>query len=145
MAKFTQTSPSVMRSKVGAALVTGTAGGLVTLVDPAKFSPALRRSLCLGTGAFGGFAAWFGSGAGKDIKPEVGPRLLVALGLGGLLAAGTKVGFVLDSAIHQFLQRRGVAKPRVAMAVSGGVLAAVATLVESATQDDGAGPGDAAE
>lgn len=138
MAKFTQTSPSVMRSKVGAALVTGAAGGLVTLIDPAKFPPALRRSLYLGTGALGGVAAWFGSGAAKGIKPKARARLVVALGLGGMLAAGTKVGFVLDSAIHRFLQRRGVAKPRVVMAVSGGVFAAAVTLVESAMQGDDA-------
>lgn len=136
MAKLTQSTPSIMRSKVGAALITGTAGGLVTLLDPAKFPVGLQRSLCLGTGALGGLAAWFGTGANTDTKPGVPVRLFVATGLGGMLAAGTKLGFVVDSAIHHSLLRRGVTRPRMVMAISAAVLATAAALLESTTQDD---------
>lgn len=143
MAKSTQTTVSNLRSKVGAALVTGAAGGLVTLVDPAKFSVTARWSLILGTGAAGGFAAWCGAGLGTGGTTGVRPRLFVALGLGGLLAAGTRAGFALDGAIHQFLLRRGVDNPRMVMAISAAVLTTAAALAESITDDDGDEPGTA--
>ena len=136
MADFIESTPAILRAKVGAALVMGTAGGLLTLLDPAKFSPVVQRSWVCGNGVLVGLAAWLGTGAKTSVQPGTGPRLFVAAGLGALMAIGTKLGFVVDLKIHQALLRRGVAKPRMVMALAAGVLTAAMVLLESTTQDD---------
>ncbi len=136
MADKIESTPAIMQAKVGAALVMGTVGGLLTLIDPAKFRRSVQQSWVYGNGALVGVAVWFGTGASTSAKPGTRPRLFVAVGLGALMAIGTKLGFVVDSKIQQALLRRGVANPRVAMALAVGVLTAAMSLLESITQDD---------
>lgn len=142
MADLIESTPAIIHAKVGAALVTGTVGGLMTLIDPAKFRPSVQRSWIYGTGALAGGAAWFGTGAPSSAntgaKPGTRARIFVSVGLAALMALGTKLGFVVDSTIHHALLRRGVTKPRAVMAVTAGVLTAAMALVESMTQDDDA-------
>lgn len=130
MADKTKTKDSTTRSRLGNAVATGVASGLLTLVDPAKLRPSTRGSLYLATGATAGLIGWFGTAPSEDAKPGLTFRAAVALGLGTLSAAGTKLGFVIDARIHRALLRRGIENPRPLMAIGSAVITVAMVLVE---------------
>lgn len=144
MTGYTKTNPSSFRSRLGNAAATGVASGLLTLVDPAKLRPSTRGSLYLATGATAGLIGWFGAAPSEDAKPGKTFRAAVALGLGTLSAAGTKLGFVIDARIHQALLRRGIENPRPIMAIGSAVITVAMVLVEPppATEDESPSPVD---
>ncbi|MFL4479173.1 hypothetical protein ACIPUB_12975 [Paeniglutamicibacter sp. ORCA_105] len=136
MAEPTETNTSFLRSPLGNALVTGAVSGLLTLVDPAKLRPSARGSLYAGAAATAGLLGWFGTAPGHATKPGKTFRAAVALGLGTLSAAGTKLGFVIDGRIHQALLRRGMENPRPLMAIGTAVITAVMALAEPPREHD---------
>ncbi|WP_411732413.1 hypothetical protein [Paeniglutamicibacter sp.] len=140
MADCTETKPSILRSRLGNVLATGVASGLLTLVDPAKLGPSVRGSLYLGTGAAAGLVGWFGTAPSEDFKPGKTFRAAVAVALGTLSAAGTKLGFVIDERIHQALLRRGMENPRTLMAIGSAVITAAMVLVEPPRAADDESP-----
>jgi hypothetical protein len=140
MTGYTKTNPSSFRSRLGNAVATGAASGLLTLVDPAKLRPSTRGSLYLATGATAGLIGWFGTAPSEDAKPGPMFRAAVALGLGTLSAAGTKLGFVVDERIHQALVRRGIENPRPLMAIGSAVITVAMVLLEPPRPEDDASP-----
>ncbi|MFL4472415.1 hypothetical protein ACIPVK_00240 [Paeniglutamicibacter sp. MACA_103] len=136
MAEPTETNTALLRSPLGNALVAGAAGGLLTLVDPAKLRPSVRGSLYVGTAATAGLLGWFGTAPGDAARPGKPFRAAVAVGLGTLSAAGTKLGFVIDGKIHQALLRQGVENPRPLMAIGAAVITAAMALAEPPRERD---------
>lgn len=78
-------------------------------------------------------------GAGPEDRALLRPRVLgLSTAVGGL-AIGTMVaGLAIDRALERFLDRRGVRRPRVVMAVAGTVIAVAAEYLDSG-DDDSAG------
>jgi hypothetical protein len=140
MTDKTKTKASTTRSRLGNAVATGVASGLLTLVDPAKLRPSTRGALYVGTGASAGLVAWFGTAPGENTKPGKTFRAAVAIGLGTLSAAGTKLGFVIDARIHQALSRRGIDNPRPLMAIGSAVITVAMVLVEPPRAEDDKSP-----
>lgn len=136
MTGYTNTNPSSFRSRLSNAAGTGVASGLLTLVDPAKLRPSTRGSLYVGTGAAAGLIGWFATAPGEDAKPGKKFQAAVALGLGTLSAAGTKLGFVIDARIHQALLRRGIENPRPLMAIGSAVITVGMVLLEPPRHED---------
>jgi hypothetical protein len=116
--------------QLGNAVMTGVASGLLTLLDPAKLHPSVRGFLYVGTGAATGLVGWFGTAPNQDSRPGRTVRAAMAVGLGTLSAAGTKLGFVIDARIHQALLRRGLRNPRPLMAIGSAVINAAMVVVE---------------
>jgi hypothetical protein len=107
-------------------LITATATGAATLIDPSRLSPRLRTGYRLGLSAFTAAAAYHVSGQpteGEDdeVLPPAG-RAGIAAALAALVYGTFRGAEKMDAASVAWLGRRGVKRPRVALAVAGTAL-----------------------
>lgn len=130
MTELTQSTARITKKQLGLSLAAGIASGLLTLIDPAKVRPGIRRATVTASGIATGAVVWLSSSSNEEYVPEKELRGSLALGIGALGAVGTHYGFVVDGKIHQMLLRCGVRNPRPLMALVSGILSTAVILLE---------------
>ncbi len=118
-------------------VLTAATTGLLTLPDPGRRSPAGRFAVRAGIAGVTGAAVWAGTGAHLEGRSGTRPRAALTSAAVGLAYGSAVLGDHLDGAIHRALVRRGVRRPRLAMAVGAAAVTLAMSVAERRT-DDGA-------
>ncbi|MEE6281168.1 hypothetical protein [Georgenia sunbinii] len=136
--------PSPAPDRLTVDLGVAAATGALTLVDPARLGPLGRFAFRSSEAAVVGGMTWFGLKQSKDLEWQPELRVAVTSGVVAVTYAFAELSEVFDAAVVRQLRRRGVRRPRVAMAVAGVGLALTMSLLErradartAAADDDG--------
>ena len=116
-------------------LVTAAATGVFTLVEPSRLPPRLLRGYRLGAAALTGVGAYTALEDQPDVALRPGTRALVGVALAALVYGSMGLWEACDARTQGWLERRGVARPRLWMAAGALGL----SLASSALEDRAAG------
>ncbi|WP_030149852.1 hypothetical protein [Mycetocola saprophilus] len=104
--------------------------GALTLIDPAKRSPAGRLALRAGLGVTTGVLTWVSLGREDGLARNPLARLGVSVGAAGATMAFAEVGERMDAALMRTLVTRRVRNPRLLLAGATGALSLAASAVD---------------
>ena len=128
-----QTNPTTQaarrgRIEPGAVAASALAFGALSLPDPDRLTPARRRLLTLGRAAFLGWYTW--DLTRRNPVPEVPATALWAVTGASLSLAFAPLDEATDRWLSGHLRRRGVQRPRLALALIGLVFVHIVALHE---------------
>lgn len=107
--------------------VVSTAGyAVLGLIDPNRLRPGARFGYRLATAALGAYSTWAFLRTEGELDGTVQPQLTAGLtaATAGAVLAGAEVSEAFDARLQRGLQRAGVRRPRVLMALSGAAIMA---------------------